>query len=1105
MSKGGRPKGSFGIQKGTSRINAKCAVPQCTVIRRNDKLKTHQLEKVLFDENGLPADISHPNYNGLSQSGKDHTDFFRQKGFDRSKLPPNRTITVKRKGDIASFFTKKARTDYNENLANVASDSSDEEGEAGALNVSQVNIAAEEGESDDPFHGADDIYQEGPDDIPFDSAMFDQVLSGDFEEYSDEEGDGTDRADIQSDGGDDESDISNIQVEEKDNQGEESHYHSEPVSGNQSGERDNLGAKGDKHSKAGETQDDEGDDMFTPAVVLPGGGGRVSDEDCTRIAEAVVAKFGNKVEIDSLGSVSKVIASRVVDKLEEKKSKDNIVDGEEAMWRQDKDGDLMFCLPCVGLVEHPDVPAHLRKLVKGRFGIYKKTGRELKRNMQNHLLNPLHVFCLKKYTSDKKVAIDLKSKNEKACTVIVTNAAHVLKQPSGSAKDFLKLNNKDQLILGDEYALKNDGKQVYFELRKVFHEMMSDKIKEVIKSVSMISVSLDKVTVGGVPFTVVCTYYFWKGELKVFMNELTIMTSKQYDGSGTAEMLCMCLMKTLGLSKEELAEKLEHLCFDGVYANTEERVRGGGSLSLPQCVAEYLGFPADSQVISSSWDLGHRIQLTLGDVLVHADSEHSSQYQAHTKLMYSLMSQWKDSKDGLAFEELAQELKHPVLKQRGSQVTRWARCNLGSKKNFFRNAATIFNCLGRKMNEYRQANDNTKQKEIEAKIKKLTNFEFWAYIIGYTQILNIIVEASLEAQHSDYFATSCISLVTNAMEKIRKLGEKWEWDKDSLVFAGVGSPEDHMINLRNGVFKASVSSKAKIRRARKINTLIQYRKEVEMEEDGEDEDDYVDASDIVVAEIPIEEYALYKEVRVEARLQSLCLDLFEAFTERVPVSDFMKEAGNAFHGDFSWYTVIDSEDGSSNAEEVKAENLERASQVVSSLLSSWKQPISSYYDAETVGRGFCLFVEFKKVSCSPDEALEVVYKKFVEKLGSTNVTEEFRDMFERIQIKTYSEAVCETVGSIMSIARGTGRNCDPLNFSVEVGLSYNLPPLHILMKKFIPEIVKELVAKKEYFRKGDKKAASIVSRLKSSSLSSSLFNFRAEEEKKSKLPIDIFN
>ena len=113
-------------------------------------------------------------------------------------------------------------------------------------------------------------------------------------------------------------------------------------------------------------------------------------------------------------------------------------------------------------------------------------------------------------------------------------------------------------------------------------------------------------------------------------------------------------------------------------------------------------------------------------------------------------------------------------------------------------------------------------------------------------------------------------------------------------------------------------------------------------------------------------------------------------------------------------------------------------------------------------------------------------------------------MFERIQIKSCLEAVCETVGSIMKIGKGKGRNCSAVNFSKEITLCYNLPPLHVLSKTFIPRTVQSLTSSKEYFRKGDKRSEWVLRKLKFTSLSASLFNFRDKEEQKSKLPVEIF-
>ena len=44
---------------------------------------------------------------------------------------------------------------------------------------------------------------------------------------------------------------------------------------------------------------------------------------------------------------------------------------------------------------------------------------------------------------------------------------------------------------------------------------------------------------------------------------------------------------------------------------------------------------------------------------------------------------------------------------------------------------------------------------------------------------------------------------------------------------------------------------------------------------------------------------------------------------------------------------------------------------------------------------------------------------------------------------------------MMSIAVSNGRNIMPYNLDKEVCLKFNLPPLHVLNEKFIPEIAKQ--------------------------------------------------
>ena len=70
--------------------------------------------------------------------------------------------------------------------------------------------------------------------------------------------------------------------------------------------------------------------------------------------------------------------------------------------------------------------------------------------------------------------------------------------------------------------------------------------------------------------------------------------------------------------------------------------------------------------------------------------------------------------------------------------------------------------------------------------------------------------------------------------------------------------------------------------------------------------------------------------------------------------------------------------------------------------------------------------------------------------------------------------------------------------------SFNLPPLHIMKKQLIPEVVqiKLINERKKYVSQTDKKW---ISKLKFRKLSSTVGNFREREEEAAHLPVSIFN
>ena len=106
-------------------------------------------------------------------------------------------------------------------------------------------------------------------------------------------------------------------------------------------------------------------------------------------------------------------------------------------------------------------------------------------------------------------------------------------------------------------------------------------------------------------------------------------------------------------------------------------------------------------------------------------------------------------------------------------------------------------------------------------------------------------------------------------------------------------------------------------------------------------------------------------------------------------------------------------------------------------------------------------------------------------------------------VRTYSEAIAETVGSIMGIAVARGRNTHPVNFEKEIKLRFNLPPLHTLTHTFLPKLTDNIMSNTEFFRKGDGNPQTLRN-LKFQTLSASIGNLRVEKEEKSHVPNSFF-
>ena len=133
---------------------------------------------------------------------------------------------------------------------------------------------------------------------------------------------------------------------------------------------------------------------------------------------------------------------------------------------------------------------------------------------------------------------------------------------------------------------------------------------------------------------------------------------------------------------------------------------------------------------------------------------------------------------------------------------------------------------------------------------------------------------------------------------------------------------------------------------------------------------------------------------------------------------------------------------------------------------------------------------------SPLTNVHVIYEKWV--ISTRGEFNEFKELYEITMIRSMSEAMAETVGSMMNSHCGKGRHLQPVNFSMELVLRFNLGPLH-LMDKLIEEVLKS--QNKEYVRRVQRKDKLIM---RDVNVSAAVKTFRQQSEQYSRFPTEFW-
>ena len=777
---------------------------------------------------------------------------------------------------------------------------------------------------------------------------------------------------------------------------------------------------------------------------------------------------------------AEMLADQIAMKIKKLQEDDSKSDITESYWVEGED--YVSCSFCTKYSGNEHLPVSLRKFRKGNFGriILDNEQFHIRRSQKIHEANDLHKWCVMMGKILEEEAIKEDRKNEKAAENTVRNVLFALMNGGGSEL-FVGLMDKDNLTEGIEAPTKNDSKKTFFDLRDIISEEVNKRIKTMFSEVSYITVTLDKVTVGHISYMVILTYFFYKGRIHICLNSLEKMQEEDYDGPGTASMLVKVLRESTGWSRPQLAQKLVHMTYDGVFAETNERVRGGGFLSLRSHMCAELGLEQGS--ISGDWDAAHNMQLTWSDLI-----------KKHPEIMktvdcyFNIMKLHKLGKVGTHFMNRAKELGYLVLTNKQHQTTRFVRALLRGLTAALRNLPTLEIVLNEEIRDMELAGKNDKVNKLNKSKRLMKDSKHILFVIGLMQILEIYAEASMGAQHATYFPTEVWAMIKAAKDDLKELAENWKWKESDLKLGQCGNPS-LLVNqiMSTGIYSPHVSDSV----IRKNQTFLKtyHGVDAHMDFGRYGPDDLFDEDDQIVidlaGEMKVEKISDEVKMKVEKNLEKICKDLIKAWDERQSETELQKTSIKAFGQSYS-----PEPDKIAEFYQAREKDLESVVETVPGTLGEKFEP-SEMVDG---------YAAWNKYLCQGDYNVPMNKKwtLWIQKLLKDEKYDDyamFIEFFEFVEIRSMSEAMAETVGSVMNINNGTGRQLQPVNFSTEICLRFNLGPLHTL-SGLIKDIVKQ--HHKNFFRKAPPKNLNLTSS------SSAIATYRSKEEAKSHVPYTIF-
>ena len=559
-----------------------------------------------------------------------------------------------------------------------------------------------------------------------------------------------------------------------------------------------------------------------------------------------------------------------------------------------------------------------------------------------------------------------------------------------------------------------------------------------------------------------------------------------------------------------MKKRLHHFAYDGVYASSEERKGNRGGLDLASTVAQLLDLSESD--ITGQHDLAHALQLILGD-LFKKEKTADKKIRKMMQSVYAEMNEFSCGKAKKIWEEFAAENSLPTLTMKSSQETRFARAELRANLTMLRNLVCLYNIHGEKAMAASMAlpPDNTAAKEALAHQERLSDGKFIVQLLGYCCILQFYSETSICSQSSTNFPTTVLQSVNKLLEKLEALAITWTWPSTPLEYSSMASPKTLIENMLNGFYSSlNNSGSRRYKRSQKVTAINEEKRRnqalldagleegdlhvVGLEKSSslfnpveEDEEDIDNPDEFFDGQFPV---SLPEDdlKEVEEHLSYLCGRVAEALGQRIKPYDIIYEANEVFCGDFSW---TEDEDIFQDNARVKLSKLFKH-------LESERDKL--FFNLDEALIGYTLYTKYVQEMRRKNSNMtqEMIYEKFYLKYHTVEGCSSFINLYQFINTKTFSEAVAETVGSIMKMHTGRCRNLHETNFDKEIFIEYNSPPLHIVKESLLKEIVQEKIENgKEYVSKNPQRLTYV-------DLGATVGSFRKNAENSSHLPCSFF-